>query len=300
MKQASDDKAAKLAAKDYMGSFAWPTVLLCLVAVPTYWVTPVLVYSELLNGWVALLIMSLAAYLSYTVLHESVHGSIAGGRSSLRWVNEWCGYLAATVMAIPLTAHRHEHLAHHRHTNQPNSDPDHHVANLLASPLAAVRVMIQGVATQYTYYFKHRWSAGHFKQNTILCVEIGIATGLRLLMLFINPWVSLALFLGSAMASIWLIALFFAFLVHKPYDRTGRYVDTGVVIAPAGLNAIMTRLWLFQNYHAIHHLFPRVPFYQYQRLFNRIEPAMRANGTPIRYLGAADRSPASHYSNASR
>ena len=39
--------------------------------------------------------------------------------------------------------------------------------------------------------------------------------------------------------------------------------------------------WLGQNLHSIHHLFPRVPFYRYHALHRRIEPIMRAHGTPI-------------------
>jgi hypothetical protein len=39
--------------------------------------------------------------------------------------------------------------------------------------------------------------------------------------------------------------------------------------------------WFGQNLHSIHHLFPRVPFYRYHELHRRIEPAMRAHGTPM-------------------
>jgi len=31
----------------------------------------------------------------------------------------------------------------------------------------------------------------------------------------------------------------------------------------------------------VHHLFPRVPFYRYHALHRRIEPIMRAHGTPM-------------------
>ena len=47
----------------------------------------------------------------------------------------------------------------------------------------------------------------------------------------------------------------------------------------------VTWLWGFQNYHSIHHLFPRVPFYRYRKLFTDIEEIMIARDAPIYRLG---------------
>ena len=44
-------------------------------------------------------------------------------------------------------------------------------------------------------------------------------------------------------------------------------------------------LWGFQNYHSIHHLFPRVPFYTYRAVFEKIEPVMLTKEGPIYHLG---------------
>jgi beta-carotene hydroxylase len=74
-------------------------------------------------------------------------------------------------------------------------------------------------------------------------------------------------------------------LVHHPYKEVGRYVDTSTIIAPRPINSALTWAWLFQNYHSIHHLFPRVPFYQYRELFEAIEPIMLERGAPIFKLG---------------
>jgi hypothetical protein len=47
-------------------------------------------------------------------------------------------------------------------------------------------------------------------------------------------------------------------------------------------------IWVNQNYHSIHHLFPRVPFYRYPALFNDIERIMVAKGAPIYRLTKED------------
>ena len=111
-------------AKHYMGDFAWPTAVLGVAIFVAYLATPLLVVSGHLALLPGMLLMSLLTYAAYTVLHEAAHGTISGSHSSLRWVNELMGYLAAWVIMIPLTAHRHEHLAHHRHTNDPDKDPE--------------------------------------------------------------------------------------------------------------------------------------------------------------------------------
>ena len=75
----------------------------------------------------------------------------------------------------------------------------------------------------------------------------------------------------------------FAYVVHRPHDQVGRYVDTSTILPPeipillAGLNWF----WMFQNYHSIHHLFPRVPFYKYAELYEEIEDVMEAKQAPV-------------------
>jgi beta-carotene hydroxylase len=76
----------------------------------------------------------------------------------------------------------------------------------------------------------------------------------------------------------------FAYVVHTPHAAVGRYVDTSTFIVPGKLGTLVTVLWGYQNYHSIHHLFPRVPFYRYADLFAEIEDIMIAKGAPIHRL----------------
>ena len=73
--------------------------------------------------------------------------------------------------------------------------------------------------------------------------------------------------------------------MHRPYEDEGRYVDTATIVIPGTLGKVLTYLWGFQNFHSIHHLYPRVPFYRYETLFNEIEPVMDAKGARIYRLG---------------
>ena len=174
------DRQALVAAQQYMGKLAWPTVLLGVTVGLAYVATPLLLIAGVIPLAVAFVLMTVATYAAYTVLHEAAHGSISGSHTSLRWLNEALGYIAAWILMIPLTAHRHEHLAHHRNTNKPDEDPDFIVANMARSPLHAARAAVQVFASQHQYYYKHRWGKGPRAQDRRLCLEVAAALVPRL------------------------------------------------------------------------------------------------------------------------
>jgi beta-carotene hydroxylase len=138
------DKTALASAKKYMADVAWPTVILGLVLWLSYVATIAMVLMGVLSLWLAAPIVALVTYASYTVAHDSVHGSISGNNRSLRWLNKALGYMAAWTLMIPLTAHRHEHMAHHRDTNNPEHDPDFPVSRMGDSVLAAIQYQVTG------------------------------------------------------------------------------------------------------------------------------------------------------------
>lgn len=273
-------------AKHYMGDFAWPTAVLGVAIFVAYLATPLLVVSGHLALLPGMLLMSLLTYAAYTVLHEAAHGTISGSHSSLRWVNELMGYLAAWVIMIPLTAHRHEHLAHHRHTNDPDKDPDFVLSELRNSPWRAVQIVSRLYLDQFAYYLRHRWSRGPRKQDLYLCLEVLAAWAPRMAFLAAGYWLEgLALFAVAEILGLLILLYLFAYIVHTPHESVGRYVDTSTIIVPGPAGKLVTAAWGYQNYHSIHHLFPRIPFYRYPALFAEIQGAMIANGAPIYRLG---------------
>ncbi len=280
------DRRALGAARQYMGKLAWPTVMLGVAVGVAYVATPLMVVTEALPLAVAIPIMAILTYAAYTVLHEAVHGSISGGNTSMRWLNEALGYMAAWILMIPLTAHRHEHLAHHRNTNNPDSDPDFVVSKLARhwwyAPLAALQIFLG----QLSYYRQHRWSRGPRYQDVRLCLEICAALLPRLLFVVFGFWLEAITLFGVAwLIGVGLLMFLFAFVVHTPHESEGRYVDTSTFVVRGWLGYLVTTLWAYQNFHSIHHLFPRVPFFYYRRLFNDIEDIMIARGAPIYSLG---------------
>jgi beta-carotene hydroxylase len=280
------DQQARALAQHDQGDFAWPTLVLGLAVVAGYLATPFAVVWGYLPLPAGALLMAVLTYAAYTVLHDAVHGSISGSHPSLRWINESLGYLAAWILMIPLTAHRHEHLAHHRNTNQPAADPDYVVADMARSPWHALRAATRVVAGQYSYYLRQRWQVAPRAQNVRFCLEIALAVGLRLAFLAQGYWAEGALlFVSAGLGGVVVLMFLFAYIVHRPHEAVGRYVDTSPILGPGGFSGPGTGRWGYPNYHAIHHLFPRVPFYHYRRVFDQIGAIMLARGAPVYQLG---------------
>ena len=292
------DQAALDHAKQYMGEFAWPSVVYGVTVCGSYLATVALALSGMMPLGLAFALVAILTYLAYTLLHEAVHGSISGSRQSLRWVNEALGYMAAWILMIPLTAHRHEHLAHHRNTNDEEDDPDYRVGEIGDSVLQTVRVPLGIFAGQFTYYMKHRWEKAPGRQNLYFCTEVTVALLPRLALIFSGFWLEgFTLFVLAWWFGLMTTLYLFAYLVHRPHNKVGRYADTSTFLAPGVLGPIVTALWVCQNYHSIHHLFPRVPFYRYPALFRDIEHIMVAKGARIVRLsqeGAASRMKSVH------
>lgn len=276
------DQIANARARQYIGPVAWPTVILGLAAGMSYIVTVSLTLSCNLSLWLAVPLVALFTYLNYTVFHESVHGSISGNHPSLRWINEALGYLSAWILMIPLTAHRHEHMAHHRHTNDEVNDPDFHVGQMRDSLPAAVRAVWRAFFNQFSYYYKKRWTQAPARQNLYFCLEMAAALIPRLAVLLAGYWAEgLTLFVLAWLIGAIALLYLFACVVHQPHARMGRYLDTSTILLSGPLNRLLTNLWMYQNYHSIHHLFPRVPFYKYAKLYNDIEAIMATKGAPV-------------------
>ena len=289
------NRIARDQAKHLTGQVAWPTILLGLVVFSAYWVIPYLVAFVNFSLWFAIPIMVVLTYAAYTVLHESVHGSIRGKNKSLQWLNDGLGYLSGTILLTPLTVHRPEHLSHHANTNHGDRDPDQYSAGIVGSPREIFRSVWDGVATQYRFYMSTHWQKAPTSRNAMLILEIFLGIGLRVLPFVVlfstnNPeltsgwWRLVVLFLVSGFLGVYVLVYLFAYIVHRPHTETGRYRDTSTIVIKGPLSKVVTLFWGYQNYHSIHHLFPSVPFFHYRRLFDDISGIMDEMGAPIYQL----------------
>ena len=82
-----------------------------------------------------------------------------------------------------------------------------------------------------------------------------------------NYWFSPALVVGIA------LGLFFDYLPHRPFKERDRWKNARVYPSP-----ILNILILGQNYHLIHHLWPSIPWYNYQKAYRATQPLLDSKG----------------------
>lgn len=269
------------ASKEYTGELAWLTIGLTAFVLGAMVLLLWLFAAENLSLWIAIPAYAALTYMSYTPLHEAVHSNIHGKHEHLKWVNDLCGYLVAALIMVPYSTHKVEHFTHHRYTNQPDKDPDYVVSNMRHGFFSFVASGFHFLWVQITFLFRDYWKTTSLKDRAIYLAEIVLTVAWRVAF---GLWVGTAevawLLVGGYLIGAFFTAYWFAYRPHHPYDNVNRYQNTNSLIVPVWMKPLEW-FWLGQNLHSIHHLFPRVPFYHYHALHRKIEPVLRAHGTPI-------------------
>ena len=283
------DRQAIAAAKQYTGAFATYTVLVGAVIVAAYIGNLWLFAAGVTPLWLATLVFAALTYLSYTPVHEAAHGNIRGNHAHLKWIEDAIGFACAQLVLLPHSTHRLEHMVHHRYTNDPERDPDFLASKLGTGWLSFFIMSLKFYWNGFSFAFSDRCPNATRKDKVLFLIEIAVALGWRAAFLTQVPLVEgLVLLVGGYLAAIYFTIYWFAYRPHHPYETAERYRNTNNFIMPAWLRPLRW-FWMNQDLHAIHHLFPKVPFYRYRVLFNEIEPILRAQGNPI--IGIFDRQP---------
>lgn len=242
-----------------------PTVIMFLVSVITavcsfcgysYWQWPkgVIFVSNFLS-----------LYVLGTVIHDASHGAA----HRVRWINEALGHGSALLQGFVYPVFKRVHMEHHIHVNDPDHDPDHYVSTGGPLWLIAPRFFYHEV-----YFFKRRlWRKGRWDllewglSRSVVVITFGLAIATGYTDYLMNYWLPPAFVMGL------LLGLFFDYLPHRPFEHRDRWHNARVY--PGGITNI---LLLGQNYHLIHHLWPSVPWYQYQTAYVHAKPLLDERG----------------------
>lgn len=281
---------ANRTAAQHIGQLAVPTIILSTVVLIAFVATLAGFVTGVLPFWVAGIVVGLLTYAAYTPLHDAVHAAVSGSRSRNAWLNTSVGVAMGLVMGMPFISHRTVHLSHHQNTNDPDQDPDFGYSKA-TNPLKLLLLAPTAIADQFTYYMRKHWGVDR-KRDLAFVAEVVVSLAVRVGVLAASGlWLEgFGLFLIGALVGFMILIYLFAYIVHQPYEAVGRFVDTGIYDSGDSFRGrLVTWLWGYQNYHAIHHLYPRIPFYRYVDVFREIEPLMREKGAPIVTLGGNSR-----------
>jgi ferredoxin-NADP reductase/fatty acid desaturase len=264
----------------YSTGIAWGTVALFAVVVTSYLSMIAGLASGLVSLPVGMVIATIIIYLGFTVAHEAGHGNIS---HEAEWFKPyerlmgWSMNLLFIVLPFGLFAKIHDY--HHAFTNDPERDPDHWVSGdtwLQASgravllPFNYLYLTLTRFKNDPVITKTHKGSIVYYAVTLPLVITLIMnGFGLELLLIGIIPVLLASLVLG----------MLFDWIPHKPNRQQGRYQNTRSYLFP-GLKFIT----MGQNYHHIHHLYPRVSWYHYQRVFNLIRPVLEENNAPIEHL----------------
>ena len=266
----------------HLGGFAWPTAALLVSCVMIYLACVAHLLTNPAFSWWALVGIGFCTYAIYTPLHDAVHGAVTGMSLERRWINEWTGYIAAHFLGISFTAHRRSHLKHHRSTNHPVEDPD--IVLSADSGVQLLLAWLKGVPKEWLFALSFEHFTDAEKASVRREYVAIILTRLLLLVLCADLGITLATLLCGQLIGNAVLVTLFAWSVHHPHTEQERMKTTTVYQARSGLDAAMTLIWGYQNYHAIHHLYPKVPFFRYRTLYRALEPYLLESGVPVKRI----------------
>ena len=252
--------------KRHSGMIAFPTIGLALLIFCLYIFVLFMFASGYLGPLISTLLLGILTFASYTPLHEAVHGNVGGINTKYKWLDYVVGLLMSPLISIPFNSHKKEHLAHHAHTNS-DEDPDVHLQNMFESVKDCYRETLRAIKTQNT-----------FVMDNFTRTEIAVTIGWRLLFVLSTGVGSVPVLFFGWFSGAFLTTFLFSYLPHQPFKDAARWKNTNIQLFSVRW---FENLMFQQNLHAVHHLFPRVPFYNYRKVFDKLEPTMRKKETPI-------------------
>ncbi|MBD2185639.1 fatty acid desaturase [Planktothrix sp. FACHB-1355] len=208
-----------------------------------------------------------ALHMVGTVIHDASHHAAHRDRV----VNAILGHGSALMLGFAFPVFTRVHMQHHAHVNDPENDPDHFVSTGGPLWLIAARFFYHEV-----YFFKRRlWRKYEllewFLSRLFVFSIVYLSCQYHFLGYILNFWFSPALVVGLA------LGLFFDYLPHRPFQERDRWKNARVYASP-----ILNILICGQNYHLIHHLWPSIPWYNYQAAYRATQPLLEEKGCHLR------------------
>lgn len=282
--RAANHREALAIARRYMGDVAWGTVAISAFSLAGLALSSWAALTGLWPMWAAMILNGYLLLMQFMAVHDGIHQAIGGDDARFRWLNNLLAWVGGIATLIPFRGYDTMHLVHHRYTNDFERDPDTWCAGSPRNPLMlALRFFTQMphyiyLMTKFGFWKDPKERGGYYiaaSHHIIAWSLVGVGFvygfGWEILMLWIFPT-----FLNEA-----LIGLVFNFLPHHPYNSRERYTDSGVFLLPWPIHRLVTWLDMYQTYHLMHHLFPRIPFYRIGRAFHAMRPILEAEGAPI-------------------
>jgi ferredoxin-NADP reductase/fatty acid desaturase len=249
---------------------AWPTVLLFVGTLGLFAVEVWAVLAAQWSPWLTVPIGAAVTFLMFSVLHEATHHAI----STDTRLNNAFGHLAQPFVAAYATFPLIQfiHIEHHRNTNEPKaSDPD---AWTSEGPWWQLPFRWATIDVWYmAFYVRRLRERPRVEVVVTLGTFVTVAAAFGAIGATGHLYELVVLYLVPQRIGLTVLAWWFDYLPHHGLTATQREDKYRATRVRVGGEAWLTPLFLYQNYHLVHHLHPSVPFYRYVRAWRRNETA---------------------------
>lgn len=240
-----------------------PTLLIFLLAVAIAVISTIGYWCWGWMDWVCFCLNGLALHMVGTVIHDACHG--VAHRNKV--MNAILGHGSALMLCFSFPVFTRVHMQHHAHVNDPDNDPDHIVSTFGPLWFINARFMYHEI-----FFFRRKlWRKFELWEWVIarssLAVILFLGYQYDFLGYIFNFWFSPLAIVGLV------LGLFFDYLPHRPFKERDRWKNARVYPNP-----ILNWLIMGQNYHLVHHLWPSVPWYNYEKAYYATKPLLDAKG----------------------
>jgi len=209
----------------------------------------------------------IALIFLFTLEHEATHKT----PFATEWINEWAGHLIGFLIVNPFLWFRYFHLAHHRHTNVPERDPE-----LIAGAKPETRSAYALYVTGLPYWWGMAAQLIRNARGRTFDAYIPDPAKARItrearIMLALYALAAASLTLTPVLIWTWIVPV----VLGQPFLRLYLLAEHGRCAYVANMfeNTRTTYTnravrWLAWNmpYHVEHHTMPDVPFHQLPKL----------------------------------
>jgi beta-carotene hydroxylase len=241
-----------------------PTLLMFLAAVVIAIVSTLGYFCWHWYNWLSFVLNVMALHMVGTVIHDACHNVAHRNRI----INAVLGHGSAVMLCFSFPVFTRVHMQHHANVNDPDNDPDHVVSTMGPLWLINARFLYHEI-----YFFQRRlWRKYELlewilaRSFLLLIVFLGYHYGF--IGYIFNFWFVPLAIVGLA------LGLFFDYLPHRPFQERDRWKNARVYPSP-----VLNLLIMGQNYHLVHHLWPSIPWYNYERAYFATKPLLDAKGS---------------------
>src|SRR3990167_4689994 len=248
-----------------------PTIFIFFITCTLMCASIYLHFYEYINDIQVTILLTIFMYIMFTIAHEAAHGSI----SNNQFINNWVGRVSFATLGPTacFAGWKTLHLMHHKYTNHPEKDLDRYSSNTNNRLLLPVRWFTN--ARYYVFFWLSLVDSDpavtiYDKLEVVFQLTIHFTIFLLsfdfgYFYYFWTYW-CLPSFLANG-----ILIFAFDYLPHHKHFLTpnvNRYKTTSMLTVNAILHRLTTVLFLYQNYHLLHPLYPTIPFYRYINQWN--------------------------------